>query len=321
MHKIFINDVGRLRSGWRVLLFVFAFIAVSIFITIVLRTVYAAVVVGPRIPQSDFVFEFIYRVGLLAAALAAGYLCVRLFEALPWRSLGLTLHTGWVRDLIIGSAIGIAALIVAVAIAMIGGGLRFSFSDAGATSIGRSMLGSAVLLFVAALAEEAIFRGYPLQTFSRAKLALMGVLLTSLPFAFVHLLNPNLVSPRVTFVNTALAGVWLAAAYLRTRSLWLPQGIHWGWNWAMGWLFGIPVSGVKLVSNPLLTANDAGPLWLTGGSYGLEGGLACTIAMALFTLFIWRTKLVSATPELKKLTSEENPATPQPVVSPFTRFT
>lgn len=309
MHKIFINDVGRLRSGWRLLMFVFAFIAATLFITIVLRTIFAGVLaLVPQIPHSDFVFEFIYRIGLLAAALGAGYLCLRLLEALPWRSLGLMLHTGWLRDLIIGCATGVATLVVAVAIAMIGGGLRFSFSDTGVTSIGRSMLGSAVLLFVAALAEEAIFRGYPLQTLSRAKLAWLGVLLTSLPFAFVHLSNPNVI-PVTTFINTALAGVWLAAAYLRTRSLWLPQGIHWAWNWGMGWFFGIPVSGVKLVSNPLLTANDAGPLWLTGGSYGLEGGAACTIAMALFTLFIWRTSLLSATPELLKLTSEENPAT------------
>jgi len=320
MYKIFINDFGRLRSGWRLLLYVFAFIATSLFVTIVLRTVYSVVAVVPRVPHSDFVFEFIYRSALLAAALAAGYFCARLFEALPWRSLGLTLHTGWLRDLIIGSAIGVAAIVVAVAIAMMGGGLRFSFGDAGLTSIGSSMLGSAVLLFVAALAEEAIFRGYPLQTLSRARLALLGVLLTSVPFAFVHLLNPNVI-PVTTFINTALAGVWLAAAYLRTRSLWLPLGVHWAWNWAMGWLFGIPVSGAKLVSNSLLKASDAGPIWLTGGNYGLEGGVACTIAMALFTLFIWRTSLVSATPELKKLTSEENPATPQPVVSHFTGLT
>jgi membrane protease YdiL (CAAX protease family) len=321
MHKIFINDVGRLRSGWRLLLFVFAFIAASLFITIVLRTVYAGVAgAGPRIPHSDFVFEFIYRAGLLAAALGAGYFCARLLEALPWRSLGLTLHAGWFRDLIIGSAIGIASLVVAVAIAMMGGGLKFSFSDAAVTSTARSMLGSAVLLFVAALAEEAIFRGYPLQTLSRAKLVLLGVLLTSVPFAFGHLYNPNVVRG-VTFINTALAGVWLAAAYLRTRSLWLPLGVHWAWNWGMGWFFGIPVSGMKVVSDPLLNANDAGPSWLTGGSYGLEGGVACTIAIALFTIFIWRTSLLSATPELKKLTSEENPATPQPVVSPFTGLT
>ena len=315
MDKIFINDVGRLRSGWRLLLYVFAFIAASMFITMALRGVYA-VVVGtvPRIPHSDFVFDMIYRVGLSVAALGTGYFCARLFEALPWRSLGLTLHTGWLRDLLIGFAIGVAALVVAVAIAMMAGGLKFSFSDAETTSIGKSMLASTVLLFVAALAEEAAFRGYPLQTLSRARLALLGVLLTSVPFALVHLLNPNVV-PGATFINTALAGVWLAAAYLRTRSLWLPLGAHWSWNWAMGWLFGIPVSGGKVASNPLLRATDAGPSWLTGGSYGLEGGVACTIALALFTLFIWRTSWLSATPELLKLTSEENPAMPSPKLS------
>src|SRR5215216_5690211 len=159
IQTIFINDFGRLRSGWRLLFFVFAFFAATMLFTTALRVVYAAVIgVVPRIPHSDFIFEFIYRAGLLAAALAVGYFCARLFEALPWRSLGLTLHTGWLRDLIVGSAIGMATLVVAVAIAMMGGGLRFSFSDAGVTSTGRSMLGSAVLLFVAALAEEAIFR-------------------------------------------------------------------------------------------------------------------------------------------------------------------
>jgi membrane protease YdiL (CAAX protease family) len=315
IRKIFINDFGRLRSGWRVLLFVFAFIAASFLITTVLRAAYGLVVAAtPRPSHSDFVLEFIFRLGLLAAALGAGYFCAQLFEGLPWRSLGLTLHTGWFRDLIIGSAIGFASLVVAVGIATIGSGLSFSFSDTGITSTGRSMLGSAALLIVAALAEEGMFRGYGLQTLSRAKLAWLGVLLTSVPFALVHLSNPNVV-PVVTFVNTALAGVWLAAAYLRTRSLWLPLGVHWAWNWALGWFFGLPVSGIKLVSNPLLMATDAGPAWLTGGSYGIEGGVACTISLALFTLFLWRTSLVSATPELLKLTSEENPATlPQRVI-------
>jgi len=311
MRKIFINDFGRLRSGWRLLLYVFVFIAATFLITIALRTVYALVVgTGAPIPHSDFVFEIIYRVGLLAAALGAGYFCARLLEELPWRSLGLTLHQGWFKDLIIGSVIGLAALLIAVAVALIASGLRFSLNNAAPLTISRSMLGSAAVLFVAALAEEAMFRGYGLQTLSRAKLASLGVLLTSVPFALVHLSNPNVV-PVVTFLNTALAGVWLAAAYLRTRSLWLPLGIHWSWNWAMGWIFGIPISGIHLVSNPLLNANDAGPSWLTGGSYGLEGGVACTIALALSTVFLWRTSLVSATPGLKKLTSEENPATPQ----------
>jgi hypothetical protein len=176
------------------------------------------------------------------------------------------------------------------------------------------LIGSAVLLFVGALAEEAMFRGYGLQTLSRAKLAWLGVLLTSVPFGLAHLSNPNAV-PGVTFANTALAGIWLAAAYLRTRSLWLAQGVHWSWNWALGWFFGLPISGLDIVSHPLLKATDSGPKWLTGGTYGIEGGVACTIAMALVIVFLWRTSLISATPELLKMTSEENPVTSEPVLS------
>jgi hypothetical protein len=54
---------------------------------------------------------------------------------------------------------------------------------------------------------------------------------------------------------------------------------------------------------------------LTGGSYGIEGGIAATIALALSTLFVWRTSIISADPELKKLTSEENPVTHPSVLS------
>ena len=129
-----------------------------------------------------------------------------------------------------------------------------------------------------------------------------------------HQENPNVV-PLLTFTNTALAGLWLAVAYLRTRSLWLPLGVHWSWNWALGWFFGLPVSGIRLGSEPLLKATDAGPFWVTGGSYGIEGGVACTISLVLFTIFLWRTPWVSTTPELKKLTSEENPARPSTVLS------
>ncbi|HEU4766301.1 MAG TPA: CPBP family intramembrane glutamic endopeptidase [Pyrinomonadaceae bacterium] len=316
LHTILINEFGRLRSGWRLLLYVFAFIAASFLVATVAGGAYlVGRAVYPSFPYPGYVADLIFRFSTLCAALIAGYLCVRLFEGLPWRSLGLTLHKGWVRDLVIGSAIGLGSLVVAVVIATAAGGLRFAFIGSGLLSAaGKSLVSSTVLFLVAALAEEAAFRGYPLQTLTRARLVLFGVLLTSLPFGFVHLNNPNVV-PGVTFANTALAGVWLAMAYLKTRSLWFPWGVHFGWNWALDWIFGLPVSGARISSNPLFSGADLGPAWLTGGRYGIEGGVACTIALVVSMLFIWRTRLVSPVPELKKLTSEENPATPQPVVS------
>src|SRR5689334_4245292 len=316
MRKIFFNDFGRLRSGWRLLIFTAALIAALFLLATILRVVYFALIqFDPNVPHADYFADIIFRFTLLLAALGTGYLCARLLENLPWRSLGLTLHHAWLRDLLVGFIIGFASLAVAVVIATAAGGLRFSVSGSAMMgAVVRAFVTTTPLLFIAALAEESLFRGYALQTLCRARLAWLGLLLTSVPFGLVHLLNPNVV-PGVTFANTALAGIWLAAAYLRTRSLWLPLGVHWAWNWALGWFFGLPISGIQLVSNPLLQGQDNGPKWLTGGSYGIEGGVACTIALVLFTVFLWKTRWLSATPELMRMTSEENLATSEPVLS------
>jgi uncharacterized protein len=310
LHSIFVNEVGRLRSGWRLAFYAFLFIATIFLLETFLRVAY---VIGrtfiPPLPHAGYLANMVYRFTLVAAAVGVGYFCTRKLEDLPWRSLGLTLHYRWGRDLIIGTVIGIVALAVAVGVAAAAGGLRFSFIGSEMLlSAGGSLLASGALLFVAALAEEAAFRGYPLQTLTRAGLMWFGVVLTSVPFGVAHLWNPNV--ELVAFANTVLAGVWLAVAYLKTRSLWFPFGVHWGWNLALGPLFGLPISGGRMFSNPILRGDDVGPAWLTGGSYGIEGGVACTVALLVFTLFIWRTRLVAPTPELYKLTSEENPVTP-----------
>ena len=308
--KLFINDAGRLRSGLRLALFVLVYLVLLFLISTIVRVVYAGgIYLLPNLKAGFYIEDLAYRLIILTTSLGAGYFCARLIEGLPWRSLGLSFHTRWFKHLLMGTGIGIASLALATAIATAGGGLRFAFSSLELFPlVARTLVLSGVVFVVAALAEEALFRGYPLQTLTRAQLAVLGVLLTSVPFAAIHLQNPN-VAKGFTFVNTALAGVWLAMAYLRTRSLWFPLGVHWSWNWALGSLFGLPVSGItRLAPNPLLQATDLGPAWLTGGSYGIEGGLACTIALVISTLFIWRTRLVSPQEDLKLLTSQENPS-------------
>ncbi len=308
LRQIFFNTSGRLRSGWRLLIFIVVYIFLSLVVASAVRLGYAIASRGtPGLSPGGLFDDLIFRFVLLVCSLGAGYICARLLEGLPWRSLGVNLHEGWFRDLLIGSAIGIASLALATGIATAGGGLRFSVSTAGTSQVSQTLIVSFGLFIVAALAEEALFRGYPLQTLTRAQLAWLGALLTSVPFAAVHLKNPNGGSI-LAFINTALAGIWLALAYLRTRSLWLPLGVHWAWNWALGSLFGLPVSGMtKIAPHPLFQGTDLGPAWFTGGSYGIEGGVACTVALVVSTIFIWRTNLVSATPEMLRLTGKENP--------------
>jgi membrane protease YdiL (CAAX protease family) len=313
---VFINEYGRLRSGWRLATFFAAAVALYILVGVLLWVGIAIVhATGLNIPYERQVQDLIFRFLFLATGLIAGYVCARFLEGLPWRSLGLTLHKNWLKDLVVGSVVGILSLSFAVLIGKLAGSFQFTFSDRTIMAgVAKSLIGSALLFIVAALAEEAMFRGYPLQTLTRARLMWLGVFLTSVPFAGVHLFNPHTV-PGFTFANTALAGIWLALAYLRTRSLWFPLGVHWAWNWALGSVFGLPVSGLKIVSSPLLKPTDVGPAWLTGGDYGIEGGAACTIALIISSVLIWILPIVSATPDLQKLTSEENPATPPEVLS------
>jgi len=317
LQQVFTNQAGRLRSGWRLTAFALIYIALLFLISTAVRIFYAiASLVAPGLRPGPYFENIVFRLILLAAALVVGYLCTRWLEDLPWRAMGLTPHARWLRDFFVGSIIGVASLALATGIATAGGGLQFRAADIGLLlQTGETLVFSAALFIIAALAEEALFRGYPLQTLARAGLAWLGLLITSVPFAAVHLRNPNVVQG-FTFVNTALAGVWLAVAYLRTRSLWFPLGVHWSWNWALGSLFGLPVSGItNIAPHPLLHGVDVGPAWLTGGSYGIEGGVAGTITLVISTIFIWRTRLVSATEEMKKLTSQENPVSEKRLIS------
>jgi hypothetical protein len=314
---IFINNVGRLRSGWRFLVFVAAYVlALTVFggaLAVAVGLVWGAAG-ADFLQQSSWGF-IAQAVVLFASAALVGWGCNRFLEGLPWRALGWALHAGWLRDWLKGTLLGALTLLLAAGVATFAGGLRFAFT-AGAMpgAAVRTVVVSGLVFIFAAAAEEIMFRGYPLQTMARARLGWVGLLLTSVPFALVHLFNPNNVQPGLSFLNTALAGIWLGAAYLRTRSLWLPLGVHWSWNWMMGAVLGLPVSGIeKLTPAPLFRSLHVGPAWLTGGAYGLEGGVACTLALLVSTIFIWRTRLFRADPQMKRLTDEENPVSKEGV--------
>jgi membrane protease YdiL (CAAX protease family) len=316
-YDIFLNRAGRLRSGWRLAAFSALFL---IFVSLALEFLrilwdYMPAAAAEFLEgNGGFVVMSVFL--MIVPATLIGWVCCKFIEDLPPRSLGWALHRGWAKNLLFGSLVGALSLVLAVAIAAAPGGLKFTLNaHVMFGAVARTLLTSLPIFVVAAAGEEAIFRGYPLQTMARAHLAWVAVVLTSVVFSYGHLDNPNAV-PGFTFANTAIAGAWLAIAYLKTRSLWLPLGIHWAWNWTMGAVLGLPVSGIeRLTPAPLLSATDLGPAWLTGGSYGIEGGAACTLALLISTLFIWRTRLVAPTEEMLRLTNEEKPVVGEKVMS------
>jgi hypothetical protein len=92
--------------------------------------------------------------------------------------------------------------------------------------------------------------------------------------------------------------VLLAVAYTVTERLWLPIGIHAGWNFAEGTIFGTGVSGTAVHAS-LLHGALRGPALVTGGSFGPEASIAaiavCICAsVALYLLAVRRTFSVEA---------------------------
>lgn len=308
MSFLFFNPLGRLRSGWRFVIFVFGFLFC---LTIVQTTIFGLISSSANL--KDFLLGnwgfIVQNAATLMIAGGVGWFCQKVFEDLPFRAIGWAFQKFWWRDLILGILIGALTLLLAVGISYLAGAINFKLNTAPDFSILlQSLFGSLIIFILGAAAEETLFRGYPMQTLARAHFAWLGVLITSVPFALGHLENPNVV-PFFTFANTALAGIWLAAAYLKTRNLWFPFGVHFAWNWTMAQFFGIPVSGITSITPaPFLLADDRNSLvWLSGGSYGLEGGAGCTIAVLLSTLLIWFAPFLKPDAELLALTNQENP--------------
>ena len=133
-----------------------------------------------------------------------------------------------------------------------------------------------VTFLLVGIFEEVVFRGYVFQTLERrwgSGIALAG---SGLFFGLVHLANGKGIAGPVLI--SFEASILMTAAYLLTRRLWLPIGIHWGWNLFESSVYGLTDSGTHIDPAHILFAGRlSGPTWLTGGAFGPEAGAACLL--------------------------------------------
>lgn len=306
LRTLFFNDLGRIRSGWRAIIFLIPFIVISICLSVVVSGILL-------ITSTDLEKHHALVLGLsglvsLVPAVVLGWLCGSLLEGLPFRALGCWFTEGWWKNLAVGCLVGSVSIAIAVLIAEVGGGLNFTFdiANSGQTIIESLAISLAVFALAAAF-EESLFRGYVLQTLNRAGLGWLAIALTAIFFGLVHLGNPG--ANAISTANTMLAGVWFGVAYLKTRDLWFPFGIHLIWNWMQGSVFGIEVSGLTdITPAPVLTEIDRGPAWLTGEHYGIEASIACTIAILISIALIYILPGIRPSDEMMAMTSNENPS-------------
>ena len=277
---IFLNDKHELRSGWKFAAYIAFFLLIGLAMSVALS-------IAPV--EDQLAVLGLNEFALLAPAIGAMLLTVRFVDHRPLRAFGIGLLPRWRRDLFFG--LGIAAGMLAVLIAgcyLLGFvSIRWTAGQVPATTLSATF----GLLLMAALNEELVFRGFPLQLLVEGIGEWPAMIAMSILFGALHRNNPN-VSALSTF-NTIVAGILLSLAYVRTRSLWLPYAIHVGWNVGMGFVFGFPLSGIDIAS--LWTTGTAGSETILGGDYGPEGGILATFIFAASAVIVERYGSINPT--------------------------
>ncbi len=277
---LFCEDEVRLRAGWRLALF---FLLLTL-----LNAIYAVVMTaltesGVDTTQIDLLL--LNGVQLLIVFIAV-LLARLLFDRRSLSSLGLRLSLDASNDVLIGFLIGGVALALVFFLELGLGWIRIENLAWQTQSLQDMYINAFNILgmfILAAFAEELMHRGYILQNLEAGLNTLWGVVLAAAVFASMHLSNPF--ATPLSFVGVFLAGLMLGYAYVRTRQLWLPLGLHIGWNFFEGVVFGFPVSG--FATYRLIDSSNQVAAWLSGGDFGPEGGLILLPALALSTALVW----------------------------------
>ena len=290
---LFVDGRYEVRSGWKFGAYAAIFIVVLLFLNIAVQGL--LVVVAPSIlllPRTDVRFLGLNALVLLIPS-AISLLVMARIDKVRASAFGLSLHQGWFRDILTGIGFAGGLLLFTLAGSFLFGNARVESS--GSVSVLPTIGATFVVLAVAALSEELVFRGYPFQVFLKSLGPWGAMLLISLIFGLLHAPNPG--ATLLSILNTILAGIFLCRAYLKTRSLWLPYGIHVGWNAGLALVLGYPVSGIDTPS--ILKTSISGPDWILGGGYGPEGGVLGTVIFLAATIVIGRLPIGRVSPEMR----------------------
>ena len=241
-------------------------------------------------PEEGSAAELVAEVPEFGIALVVLLLWVRLRDRRPALSIGFQWRSTPLMHLVGGIAGGVL-LVSAPALLLRISGAYDSVPAGDDVTVGAGALLIVIPLVLAVLVqastEEAMFRGYVQQLTGTQLAGWAAVLAPSIGFAAAHLDFHPLV-----MANIILVAILFSFLALRIGTIWLVCGIHCGWNWAQGNLFGIPVSGNPVDVSILRFAPDAsGADWLTGGEFGIEGSAVTTVVLALaaFAAYRWFT--------------------------------
>jgi membrane protease YdiL (CAAX protease family) len=302
LKRFFVQD-GKLHPGWRSLLYVPAWLIAAGLGQFPALMLYAAYLAASQ-PDATAVmadlldianWPFSVGIGLflgqVLTLLLVTFVFVRFLDRRPFASFGFGLGQGWWGESGLGLALGVGMIggIFAVEwvtglVALDGLRLRAELGVPGPLFL----IGFLAYFILQGTSEEIPLRGYLLQTLNEWLGPVGATLVTAVGFSLLHIFNFRDTSPfnLLALFNIALFGVVAAYAYFVTGRLWLPSALHAAWNFALGPVVSLPVSGIAYQGLLRTTISDGGRV-LTGGDFGPEGGLLATIALLTGWAVIW----------------------------------
>jgi uncharacterized protein len=219
-----------------------------------------------------------------AAGGVANAISVRIFERGRWADFGL----GWSpvagRRFLWGLGLGATAAAAVIGLPLIFRAARMESAPEQTRHPWAAFAFVAAALLFGAAGEEMLFHGYAFQLLARRS-AFATILPVGVVFGLAHLGNQN--ATAMGAMNTVAWGILLGFAWWRTQSLWLPIGLHFGWNVALP-LLGANLSGFTMGLTGYALHWSVGNLW-SGGDYGPEGSLSTTLAVIVLFWVVTKT--------------------------------
>jgi Predicted metal-dependent membrane protease len=219
-----------------------------------------------------------------AAFIGSAFAMYAWFERKQGWSLGLKQKHGGAYA-VQGIFAGILLMSLSAVLIWAAGGISWQ-STAWDQTLIRSLLEGIVLFTCVALSEEIFTRGYIQGLIKHHYGTPAAIIVSSIIFALMHSMNPNMYETPFPFINICLAGILFSVARELTGGLWWPIGLHLSWNYFQGYIYGFQVSGTDQVP-AVLQVTDNGPIQLSGGEFGAEGSYIASLVLVLGIIVIY----------------------------------
>ena len=278
LRALFVAADGRPQAPWRIVIFIVVAVFASVAVGGVLGFLAQPIFVLTRSGEAA---QFVFLVG---GFLIAHAVMLRFVDKRPWSYVSLGRDAA--RPIVFGRGILLGGLPMLLPSALL---LAIGFLSVRQQADGpwlRAASQVSLVLLPAALWEELLSRGYIFATLRDWLGARVALVATSVAFGLLHIPNPG--SDLRSVFLVILAGIFLAAVLLVTGSLYAAWMAHWTWNWVMAVAMHSPVSGTNFPA-PDYRIVDSGPDWITGGTWGPEGGAAAAAGMIVALVYLnWR---------------------------------